>query len=280
LRDPWRLVQRLPEGLASPVGLWMAGRAEEAAVRAAHLVVTNTQPLCDAMRATYPGRADRIITVTNGHDDDVVPQSAPHSRFVIAYAGSIYLDRDPRPLFRAIRGVVAARGLTPNQLAVEFLGHVEAYDGRSLLDIAADEGVAPFLTVLPVQPRHSALRSLAQATVLTVMPQDSDMAIPAKLFDYMQCDAWILAFARRGSAVQALLRDSAADVVDPGDASGALARLLARYDAFVRGERGTRLAVMERFSRRAQANILFDAIGQVARIPGPAPAVEAPTCAA
>src|SRR3989442_673661 len=44
LRDPWSLVQRLPEAIASPVWLALAARYERQTMAPAALVVTNTQP--------------------------------------------------------------------------------------------------------------------------------------------------------------------------------------------------------------------------------------------
>ncbi|MBK9692204.1 MAG: hypothetical protein IPO73_11055 [Gemmatimonadetes bacterium] len=54
MRDPWSLVNRLPEDLASPVVYWMAGRFEPRAVREAMLVVTNTAAARRELQARYP----------------------------------------------------------------------------------------------------------------------------------------------------------------------------------------------------------------------------------
>ena len=65
--------------------------------------------------------------------------------------------------------------------------------------------------------------------MLVVLPQDSDMAIPAKVFDYMRYDAWLLALADHGSAVEQLLRASQADVVAPDALETLSALLQVRY---------------------------------------------------
>lgn len=103
LRDPWSLVERLPAHMASPLWFALAKRFERRAVRSATLVVTNTEPARAAMAAAHPEAAPRCITVLNGHDEEPIPPPPPGRRFVLAYAGTIYLDRDPRLLLRAAR---------------------------------------------------------------------------------------------------------------------------------------------------------------------------------
>jgi hypothetical protein len=99
--------------------------------------------------------------------------------------------------------------------------------------------------------------------VLVSLPQDSHMAIPSKVFEYMRYEAWLLALAEPASATAALLRDTAADVVRPGDMDALADVLRRRYLDFREGRRPARIASDPRFSRRAQAERLFAAIDGV-----------------
>ncbi|HYT70758.1 MAG TPA: oligosaccharide flippase family protein [Gemmatimonadales bacterium] len=273
LRDPWSLVQRLPEAIASPVWFSLAARYERRAVAHASLIVANTDPLRNVMRGAHGAAASRVISVPNGYDDEPVPPSQHGKRFVIGYAGSIYLDRDPRALFRAAALFVTARGLTPEDFGIEFMGHVRTFDGVPIERIAREEGVGAFVRTYPPRPRTEALEFLSRAAMLVILPQDSDMAIPAKVFDYMQFNAWLLALANDGSATEQLLRGSGADVVAP-DAVRTIAGLLElRYLQHLRGEWPGRIADDPRYSRRAQADRLFAAIEAIAGAP-PHPAEE------
>ena len=85
-----------------------------------------------------------------------------------------------------------------------------------------------------------------------------DPFIPAKIFEYARFDAWLLALANPGSATAALLRDTGADVVSPYDVDAIAAVIRARYAAFASGGRPERPRLPERYSRRAQAQLLFD----------------------
>jgi hypothetical protein len=260
LRDPWSLVQRLPEEIASPLWFRRATHFERRAVARAVLVVANTEPLCLALQGLYPEARARVMTVMNGYDEDPLPPSRLGRCFTMAYAGAIYLDRDPRVLFKAVARVVREFTLSPADLRIELMGDVHSFDGIPTEAIAAEEGIGEFVGVKPPGSRREAMEFLAHAPVLLSLPQDSDMAIPSKIFEYMRYDAWILALADRDSATGRLLRGSDADVVAARDLEGLVSVIRKRYVQFSRGERPTSLATDPRYSRRDQARRLFDAI--------------------
>jgi glycosyltransferase involved in cell wall biosynthesis len=260
LRDPWSLVQRLPEAIASPAWLALAARYERQAIASAALVVTNTEQARAALQAKYSEARSHIVAVTNGYDEDVLPESRHGRRFTIAYAGAMYLDRDPRILFRAAAQVVRELALYPSDFGIELMGDVETFDGTPTEVIAAEEGLDGFVGLRPLGTRREASEFLAQGSLLVSLPQDSDLAIPSKIFEYMQYDAWVLALADRGSATESLLRDSDADVVAPRDVDGLAAAIRKRYQQYASGERPKKLTMDRRFSRREQARRLFDAI--------------------
>lgn len=270
MRDPWSLVERLPESVASPLTLRAAERLERGVVRDAALLVCNTDPARDALAAAYPERADRMIAVMNGFDDEPLPPPSGNGRFVLAYAGNIYLDRDPRGLFRAVALVTRELGLSPAEFGVEFMGDVHAYGGLSLEDLAGREGIGSYVRVHKPRPRSEAMEFLAGAAMLVSLPQDSHMAVPSKVFEYMRFPAWMLALADRGSATQRLLSDTNADVVEPDDTASIASAIRSRVAEFqVRG-RPERGIAEPRFSRQAQATRFFSALDAVAAAIGEA----------
>ena len=108
--------------------------------------------------------------------------------------------------------------------------------------------------------------------MLAVLPQDSDLAIPAKVFDYLRYNAWLLALAEPSSATAQLLNGTGADLVMPDDVTGITAVLRERYLEFTLGRRAPALAGIPRLTRRHQAGVLF---GAIEAITGPAvPAAE------
>jgi hypothetical protein len=203
----------------------------------------------------------------NGTDDNPLPPHRDAGKFLIGYAGTIYLDRDPQMLFRAAARVIAAEGLTPASFGIGILGRFAAEERIPMLGMAVQEGIGDFVTVEPPRPHRAALEFLAGATMLVVFPGNNLLALPAKVFEYIRFDSWLLAIGEPESAIARLLRDTTADVVAPNvDALAAAIR--ARYREYASGVRPVRVARDDRFSRESQARVLLDAIARVGETRG------------
>jgi hypothetical protein len=165
-------------------------------------------------------------------------------------------------LFRAAARLIRELALTPTDFSIVLIGYVDRYDAIPVSQIASEEGLEGFVTIEPPRPHQATLEFLAEATMLVSLPQDADLAIPAKIFEYLRFDAWVLVLATRESATGMLLEDSGADVVEPNDLEGIVAVLRERFRQYRGGIRPTRIARDGRFSRRAQADILLKAIAK------------------
>jgi hypothetical protein len=262
-RDPWSLKRRLPEAIASPLWFRLARRHERRVVRRASLIVTNTQVVRDEMERVYPGRREAMITVMNGSDDDLIPEARRQHAFVVAYAGGIYLDRDPRTFFRGASRMVRELGLTPDRFRVLFIGNVQRYGALPVSAIAGEEGLAGYVELKPPIPRSELMKELASAAMLLSLPQDSRYAIPSKIFEYMQFDAWVLVLAGSNTPTARALEGTAADVVDPDRPEAIADTLRRRYLQFAAGETPGRPDPHGTLSRERQAMILLDAMQAV-----------------
>ena len=220
MRDPWSLQPWLRESVASPFWYRRAERFESRCVEQAKLIVANTPPAHTALAAAYPDARERMITVMNGSDDDPLPPHRHSDRFSIAYAGTIYLDRDPLLLFRAAAQVIRAEKLTPEQFGIDILGRFAAEEHVPLLGMATREGIAKYVTVEPPRPQQAALEFLAGATMLVIFPGSNMLAIPAKVFEYIRFDSWLLTIAEDASAIAQLLRGSTAECRGTGRRRG------------------------------------------------------------
>jgi hypothetical protein len=262
MRDPWSLQPWLRESVASPLWYNRAKRFERRCIEQASLVVANTEPAREALVALHPDARAKIITVMNGSDDDPLPPHRDLGRFLIRYAGTIYLDRDPQLLFRAAARVIADLKLTPKQFGVDILGRFAAEDRLPLLGMAAQEGIADFVSVEPPRPHQAALEFLAGASMLVIFPGSNLLAIPAKVFEYIRFDSWLLAIAESRSGIGQMLSGTTADLVEP-QLEAIAAAITIRYKDYVAGVRPVRVARDDRFSRAAQAQLLLDAIDKL-----------------
>ncbi len=259
-RDAWRFQEWVPLG---PAWRRLATKFETQAVNQGALTVVTAEPVRALMQRAYPGA--RIVTITNGIDDDPLPAIPPRARFIVGYPGTVYVGRDPAPLFEAVANLVRRFGLTAGELGLEFMGFSDPGVEGSLRRLATLHGLEPFLEIRPGGPRPQALEFMATCSVLVALQQGSDLAIPAKVFECMRFPAWLLVLAGAGSATSQLLAGTGADVLDPGDTPGIQSALAARFEAFRTGVRPAPLGNDERFARRYQAGLLMEAMDSVTR---------------
>jgi hypothetical protein len=231
-------------------------REESKYVHGARRVVMNTEAAATAMRAAYPEHASRIVAIPNGSDPEDRRVSPPRECFTVMYAGSLYLERDPRVLFRACKPVIEEFSLSPAQFRIRLLGNVESYAGVRTLELARAAGVAEHTTVESPVARAAALDAAATAAMLVCLPDGLRYNVQAKLFEYSQLDCWVLAFVERGSAMQRVLASTSADVVLAGDSDGATARIRARWLEFAAGTRPVRIDQEGSLARERQVDRL------------------------
>jgi glycosyltransferase involved in cell wall biosynthesis len=262
-RDPWRFIERIPEAIASPVWLGVSRFFEERCVREAALVVTNTEPAAELLRRTYP-RQGPFLAVRNGSDLIRQAGGTRPGPFTVVFAGSIYLDRDPRPLFEAAARLISDRKLGPEDFRILLVGNVSEFDGRPVRELAASAGVADFVELRAAVPRDELASILADAAVLVSLPQDSHLAIPSKIFEYAEYPAWLLAISEPASATGRLLGGTGADVVPPGSPDAIHEALARRFEEYRAGRWPRPLAEDSRFRRSTQAAKLAEALEAVA----------------
>jgi len=263
MRDPWSLLPMLHETHASPWWYREARRHERHVLAEAAVVVANTDHARNGLAAVYPEARHRMITVLNGTDSYPVPASRRGGRFTIGFAGTVYLEQDVRNLMRASADVIGALSLTPADFGIDFIGDFGRPGELSIDAFAREAGIGDYLSVGPRRAHAEALEFLAQATMLVVFVGFGREFIPAKTFEYMRFDAWLLVLTEPGSATAHLLQDTDADLVGPSDVAAIAAAIRKRYEMHRQGAVPVRVARDDRFSRAKQAAILLDAIERV-----------------
>ena len=98
LRDPWSAFELEHGDSTSRVWFAIARHYERRAIQTAGLVVMNTDLARDEMRGSIPTRPSASSLSATAADDEPIPTAESDGRFVVRFAGTIYLDRDPGPV--------------------------------------------------------------------------------------------------------------------------------------------------------------------------------------
>jgi hypothetical protein len=266
LRDPWRRPEpeSLRERLLPDRHLL---RHEARTLRAAALILTNTDAAQRTLVARFPELRDRVRCIPNGSDvEPIDPSRQPRpSRFQIAHSGSLYLDRDPRPFFRAVGRMRERLALGPDALRVVFMGQPARVEGRTLTELAAEAGLAGVFEERPPGTRDEARALLAESTMAVAFQGETRTQVPAKVFEYVAFPLWLLALVGAESATADALAGTDAIVLDIGDEEGAAREIERCYRAFAAGETPRPVGWDGRFSRARQAERLIAELARIAR---------------
>lgn len=259
LRDPIAFEDVVPPDVDSTIWRQEVSHWEELVAQDADIVAVNTEEVRKLLIQRYPEAASRIIAIRNGADTDFRLPYRETSTFLVAHTGSIYWGRDPRPILEAAGRFVQRMQPAPSDFQIVFTGDA-SFNGIPLQRLAAQAGLSRYFEAHAFLPRKKVLEVLGTASLVVLLPQPQWYSIPAKLYEYVQLRAWVLALCEPGSSVHSVLQGSTALRVSPSDVGAIESALLSCYRSFRASGRPTPVNVDGRFDRALQASKLFDAI--------------------
>ncbi len=165
-------------------------------VERAAVTLCVTDPLRDDFRALVPSQADRIVTLTNGFDPDLVGRgpdvdAVSAGPFTVLYAGTTNESRKSYSLENVLAAVVKLSRDTSCRLSL--VGVDPVGEGKRY-------GVHPNIEVLGWRPRTEAVRHMEAADVLVVLTGNESSLASSKLFDYIGAGRPILVVGARSAA--------------------------------------------------------------------------------
>lgn len=257
LRDPWARFLA-----TTPLDIFLADdemrRHEAATLGRAALIITNTNAAAEVLGSRFPQWRDRIRCLPNG--SDVQPVLAPDispAVFQIAHAGSLYLDRDPRPFMRAVARVKAKLHLDASHMRVVFMGPAARINGQSLGELAAAAGIGDMFEDRAPGTRDQARQLMRESLMAVAFQGETKTQIPAKVFEYVSFPLWLLALVGADSATAALLAGSDALVFNIDDEQKTAEAIEQCYTQFRTGTLPRPVGYDGRFSRERQAERLI-----------------------
>ncbi len=239
----------------------MQERLERKALAIADRVVTTSGPYQRIIRAFL--RRD-VEVIYNGFDIEDLPSPSvvPLLReFTITFTGEIssLAVRDPTSLFQALQTMLCESPDLGRELQVRFIGE----SSRVLAPLVAQYEVGSVVQLLPKVERTAALRAQAESHVLLLVdtvPEDRQVALSGKLFEYVATGKPILLLAPKAGAMAEFLGKQNYPVMIGSTAAEVLHHLRglrqAGWQTTTAGAED--LAHWQMFTRRAQAGRLAE----------------------
>jgi hypothetical protein len=224
LRDPWSLdpLHFLPK----PAALRLVEQSlEQLCFTRAARVILNTERSRDAYQQRYPALAHKFVSLRNGFDEGLFSSSATlaYEGFTLVHFGSFFWHR-------TLAAVLRAMSKGPEEVRLVTYGTMRAED----LARTAELGLASRVESRPTVPFAEGMSVLRGAgALLLIQSEQTDLQIPAKLYDYLCARRPILALSANPE-IGDILRQTGAGLSVPEreeDIAQALSRL-------VRGETG------------------------------------------
>lgn len=249
-RDPWSQGSGYFRG--SPWADRVNARLERAVVERATTVICVTDRHTDLLRRHYATcDAGKFVTVPNGYDGAEWEQAeadagatganAMAKQFVITYAGALYVGRSPLLVLEALGRLVQTGDLTLDQVRLDIVvndGNSQLPDGRDIMEVAREMGLAASVQVLGPLPRRETLRRLLGSNLLLLLGHNFTVQIPGKLYEYLRTGRPILALAPAGAQTDLLRATGGAWIVEPDDATGVVKAVRDAYRRWQAGQSG------------------------------------------
>lgn len=208
-RDVWWVDDRprSPLGVFHPRRrrlLWWAGLRAEA-IRTADRVVFTTPDMADLTAEWFPEAASRFSCIPNCFGavdgEDALPAFVPGRRVRLIHTGSLAYGRLEQAA-GLIEAAGAARRAGEPDVEFCFVGG----DAEPLAEVARGAGVADLVDVRPWVPSEEAVRLQREAHGLILLQPphmvETRVAVPAKLFDYMERRRNVLGLVGTGPAAR------------------------------------------------------------------------------
>lgn len=231
-RDPWvdnpysnfeyRFIRRIHEFL------------EKKCIVAANLVIANTEPLKDLLTSKYNDdvQSSKFVTITNGYDESEfekldIKRNRTYSNapIVITHVGAIYSKRTPENFLLALSSLIDSGVLKQTDVVVRLIGKIKDLKIDDLRKQA--EGVQ--LELVGQVSKREALQASMDSDVLLLLQPDTDLQIPAKLYEYARLQRKILAICGEGATKQIVIENGlglAANYYDIRDIQNKILKLV------------------------------------------------------
>lgn len=201
------------------------------------------------------GRND-IVVIPNGFDDtdfNLTDEVKLDEKFSIVHIGSMNKDRNPLPLWSALKAVLHESEELKSMLSIRLIGPID-FSVRESIEMA---GLQSYVTFVEFIPHNEAVKHEQQAQVLLLMINNTPNArtiIPGKLYEYLGSGRPILAIGPKDSDSAKVIGMTNGGVVhEYHDTEGLKARILEYFELFKTKSLHGSASGIQKFTRKSLA---------------------------
>ena len=199
-RDPWTITPTPFSGEYWPTWLRkLFTKAEKMILAHAELVIVNTKQYSEYLSRHADIAADKIITIYNGYDIECPTAKQKNVKgndlITIAHFGTLYINRDPMPFFKAVDNLLTGNPHLKKRLRIQFYGR----NYQDLSELSSFSACSKITTIHQHIPRKEALSEMSKADILLAFAEGQPLQIPAKIFEYIGMRKSILLLGSDGA---------------------------------------------------------------------------------
>jgi glycosyltransferase involved in cell wall biosynthesis len=212
-RDPWVGNKAMVKNIAfrRKLDIWL----ERKIVKNAAYIINVTPPITEMYKQRYPEFAEKMITITNGFDEQDFKSLSPvhQEKFTLIYTGIITVHYDIETFVRGIADFLKEQPTARTRFQCLFIGYIPP----AVIEIFVQYNIRDILVILPYMDHRECLNYLAGADMqFLTFGQDLDNAYSGKLFDYIGSGKPILALVPEGIAAQLIREKQIGTVISLG----------------------------------------------------------------
>jgi glycosyltransferase involved in cell wall biosynthesis len=141
------------------------------------IIVVN-ENIRESLIKKYPYLTEKIVVISNGYDpDDFVAVEKPNT-FTISYLGTIREERNPETFMKAVRELIKKRKISPTDLKIKFIGHIEDCYMRSIENYE-------FVEIKGHLPYYEAIREFSSSHLAIMITTGSKYFFPSRQNEYL-----------------------------------------------------------------------------------------------
>lgn len=238
-RDPWTSNPWKPWHVRSAFSDGAERWMERRCLAGADRVVCVTEGIRTGFESLNRGTGGKLLVALNGIDHlrNGEPASRRDGPVRVLHVGTLYHNRDPRPFLDALATARERYGMSPENVAVSFVGNCRWFGDCSLEAEIARRGLGDLVTLHDWVPHEEITHMLEEADVLLLLAQNQPDQVPNKLYEYLGTRKVILAWADEPGESAAMLGAVGGHTVISDHPAEEQAEMVARALGLVSGER-------------------------------------------